>query len=229
MDFDYLVCANKSTDSNSSAFIREISQAVSPSTTLVSVQNGVGVEAPLRHAFRDNTILSAVCYISCLQPIPGIVEQVSHIRPHAFHVGLYDTPDDQSHEVNESRLGKFVDFDEKFKMIGDVRAERWTKQIFNGAWNPITAIFGLETHQLLASPYLPLVRQLAVEIHNVAVHMGITLPEDLPDKTIEMARLNPSLAPSMLQDARKRKAMEIDSLCGSSLLPYFRITCADLS
>lgn len=212
MSFDYLVCANKATASDSSSLIRDISPTVSPGTTLVSVQNGVGVEAPLRQAFQKNTILSAVCYISCLQPTPGIIEQVSHIRPHAFHIGLYDKRAGCS--TDESRLRDFVGLDNKFKQIQDVRAERWTKQVFNGAWNPITAIFGLETHQLLASPYLPLVRQLAAETHNVAIHMGIALPDDLPDKTIELARLNPSLAPSMLQDARKKRVMEIDSLCG---------------
>jgi 2-dehydropantoate 2-reductase len=68
---------------------------------------------------------------------------------------------------------------------------------------------------VLASPYLQLVRQLATETYNVAVHMGIALPDNLPERTIELARINPSLAPSMLQDARKKKLMEVDSLCGT--------------
>ena len=214
LNFDYLVCANKSTTSDGSSFIKEVSGAVSKNTTLVSVQNGVGVEAPLRDAFQNNTVLSAVCYISCLQPVPGLIEQVSNIRPHAFHIGTYDTPEYNNSIVDKERLASFVALDAQFKQIDDVRSERWTKQIFNGAWNPITAIFGLETHQLLASPYLQLVRQLATETYNVAVHMGVALPEDLPDKTIELARTNPSLAPSMLQDARKKRLMEVDSLCG---------------
>jgi 2-dehydropantoate 2-reductase len=212
--FDYVVCANKATTSDGFSLISELAPVVSTKTALVSVQNGVGVEAPLRHAFQNNTVLSAVCYISCLQPVPGIVEQVSNIRPHAFHIGAYDTPEYSDSVADSFRLKDFVAMDGQFKKIDDVRAERWTKQIFNGAWNPMTAITGLETHQLLASPHLHLVRQLAVETFNVAVRMGISLPEDLPDRTIELARVNPSLAPSMLQDARKKRLMEIDSLCG---------------
>ncbi|KAH7377884.1 2-dehydropantoate 2-reductase-like protein [Pyrenochaeta sp. MPI-SDFR-AT-0127] len=215
MSFDYVVCANKVTTSDGLSFVKELAHAVSTKTALVSVQNGVGVEAPLRHAFRNNTVLSAVCYISCLQPIPGIVQQVSNIRPHAFHIGTYDMPEDSGTVVDQIRLKEFVSLDEKFKHINDVRAERWTKQIFNGAWNPMTALSGLETHPLLASPYLQTVRQLANETFNVAVKMGISLPEDLPAKTIEFARNNPSLAPSMLQDARQKKLMEVDSLCGN--------------
>lgn len=214
MSFDYVVCANKVTTSDGLSFVKELAHAVSTETALVSVQNGVGVEAPLRNAFQNNTILSAVCYISCLQPIPGIVQQVSNIRPHAFHVGTYDTIERVVSIKDKQRLKEFVALDDKFQEIDDVRAERWTKQIFNGAWNPMTALSGLETHPLLASPYLQAVRQLANETFNVAVKLGISLPEDLPEKTIEFARNNPSLAPSMLQDARNKRLMEVDSLCG---------------
>ncbi|KAH8691084.1 ketopantoate reductase PanE/ApbA-domain-containing protein [Phaeosphaeriaceae sp. PMI808] len=90
VSFYYVVCGNKVTTSNDISYINDLAHAVSPKTALVSVQNGVGVEAPLRQRFPGNTILSAACYISCLQPFPGIVEQVSNIRPHVFHVGTYD-------------------------------------------------------------------------------------------------------------------------------------------
>lgn len=214
MAFDYVVCANKVTTFGGLSFANELARVVSRNTTLVSAQNGVGVETPLRHAFQNNTILSAVCYISCLQPFPGVVEQVSNIRPHAFHIGTYDTPGQNIPVVEEQRLKHFIALEEKFKEIKDVGAERWTKQIFNGAWNPTTAISGLETHGVLASPYLGMVCDLAKEIFNVAVKMGISLPTDLPLRTIELARINPSLVPSMLQDVRNMKMMEVESLCG---------------
>ncbi|KAK0658422.1 putative 2-dehydropantoate 2-reductase [Lasiodiplodia hormozganensis] len=213
MSFDYVVCANKVTPSDGLSFIKELAPAVSERTSLISAQNGVGVEAPLRQAFRNNTILSAICYISCLQPAPGIIQQVSNIRPHAFHVGIYDPREDGGSA--ETRLKNFVALDDRFKQIGDAQVERWTKQIFNGAWNPMAAISGLETHPLLESPYLQTVQQLAKEMYEVAVKQGISLASDLPAKTIEFARNNPSLAPSMLQDARVNRPMEIESLCGN--------------
>ncbi|OJD29310.1 2-dehydropantoate 2-reductase [Diplodia corticola] len=213
MTFDYVVCANKVTPSDGLSFVGELAPAVTEKTTLVSAQNGVGVEAPLRKAFRNNTILSAICYISCLQPAPGTVQQVSSIRPHAFHIGTYDAREGKG--TDESRLGKFVALDDRFKRISDAQAERWTKQIFNGAWNPMAAISGLETHPLLTSPYLQTVRQLAHEMYEVALKLGISLSDDLPAKTIEFAKNNPSLAPSMLQDARMKRPMEVESLCGN--------------
>ncbi|UPX15129.1 uncharacterized protein EKO05_0005588 [Ascochyta rabiei] len=212
--FDYVVCTNKVTNSDGHSLADELAHVVSTRTTLVSAQNGVGVEAPLQNAFQDNTVLSAVCYISCLQTIPGVVHQVSNIRPHAFHIGLYNTIERRQSAADLQRLKTFVALDDKFKEIEDVRAERWTKQIFNGAWNPMAALSGLETHQLLGSPYLQMVKKLAEETFDVAVRSGISLPTNLPERTIELARVNPSLAPSMLQDWRKKKPMEVDSLCG---------------
>jgi 2-dehydropantoate 2-reductase len=214
VSFDYVVCANKATTTDRLSLMRDLAPAISPKTAIVSAQNGVGVEAPLRQAFHHNTVLSAVCYISCLQPVPGCVEQVSNIRPHAFHIGTYDNHGGSHGAADEPQLTDFVALDAQFKQIDDVQAERWTKQIFNGAWNPMTAITGLDTHQLLASPHLHMVRQLAMETFQVAKQMGVPLPEDLPERTIELARVNPSIAPSMLQDVRKGKVMEVDSLCG---------------
>jgi 2-dehydropantoate 2-reductase len=213
--FDYVVCANKITPSDGSATIGELSPVISSRTTIVTAQNGVGVEAPLGRAFPSNTILSAICYISCSQATPGIVQQVSQIRPHAFHIGVYDTRAFGGSANGKQKLQDFVSLDTRFKQIEDVQAERWTKQIFNGAWNPMTAITGLETHPLIASPYLVMVRQLAQETFNVAVGSGVSLPQDLPEKTIQSAMNNPSMAPSMLQDARKNRLMEVGPLCGS--------------
>ncbi|KAJ8114480.1 hypothetical protein OPT61_g3650 [Boeremia exigua] len=215
MSFDYVVCANKVTSSEATSFTNDLACVVSSNTTLVSAQNGVGVEAPLRQAFQDNTILSAICYISCLQPFPGVVEQVSNLRQHAFHIGHYHRPGNTKSSTEDPRLKILASMDDKFKEIEDVGAERWTKQIFNGAWNPMAAISGLETHALLATPYLETVLELAKETFNVAVKMGASLPSDLPLKTIETARTSPSLAPSMLQDFRNKRTMEVESLCGN--------------
>ncbi|KAL1621266.1 hypothetical protein SLS54_005762 [Diplodia seriata] len=228
MTFDYVVCANKVTPSDGLSFVQELAPAVTERTTLISAQNGVGVEAPLRKAFRNNTILSAVCYISCLQHVPGVIQQVSNIRPHAFHIGTFDPRDGKDKGTDEARLEKFVALDDKFKEISDAQAERWTKQIFNGAWNPMTAISGLETHPLLGSPYLQTVRQLANEMYQVAVKLGISLADDLPAKTIEFARSNPSLAPSMLQDARMKRPMEVESLCGEFEAPLGEMSLTSL-
>lgn len=160
--FDYVICSNKACTKDTSYIQKELYPAIPERTTLVSAQNGVDVEAPLHAAFLNHTILSAICYISCIQPTPGVVQQVSNIRPHAFHVGVYK---DDENDDNQEVLQQFVSLDSRFRSIQDVQVERWTKQVFNGAWNPVCAISGLDTHSVLVSSYAHMVHQMASELY----------------------------------------------------------------
>jgi 2-dehydropantoate 2-reductase len=214
VNFDYVVCANKSIPQQSRSIAESLRPVVRRDTTLVAVQNGVGVEGPLRSVYPSNTILSSVCYVSCLQA-HGKISQVSKIKPHAFHIGVYGEGSTNMAEDQE-RLQHLVGLDSKFKAIDDINVERWNKMIFNGAWNPATAILGLDTHQVIKeSPMgLTLVRKLASEISQVGLRNGVQPPKDLDAMIIGSAAAAPTIAPSMLQDARLRRQMEVESICG---------------
>lgn len=107
--------------------------------------------------------------------------------------------------------------DPQFEFVSDIEVERWTKLVFNGSWNPVAAIFGLDTHQLLENPYgFAMVSRLAEEIYQVALASGIQLPPDVPLRMLNAARITPVLVPSMLQDARRKHPMEIEPLCGTT-------------
>jgi ketopantoate reductase len=79
---------------------------------------------------------------------------------------------------------------------------------------PTIAITNFDTHNLLKSPYVHMVKQLATETFNVACAIRIVLPDDLPERAIELARTSKAIAPSVLQDRWAGKKMEIDALCG---------------
>lgn len=212
--FDYVVCANKIVPKDKIALTELIRPAIGPTTALVSAQNGIDVERPLANAFNGNTILSAICYISCQQKSLGSVHQVSQIRPHAFHIGAYNHGGTET-DMENSKLDWLVSSDLKFKAIQDVNTERWAKAIFNGSWNPITALTGFDTHQVLEDPRsLTLVQRLAEEIYEVAIKRGANLPADLPSKTIAFAQRAAPIATSMLQDARNGRSLEVEPVCG---------------
>lgn len=134
---EYIICANKIVHSNEVALEDATRPVVRPETTLVSVQNGINVEQPLRNAFHEDTILSAICNASCQQMRPGLVQQASQIRPHAFHIGVFSHSFDaplkpepvQSREPNNteleaSKLRVLVRLDDKFKEAEDIGTER---------------------------------------------------------------------------------------------------------
>lgn len=212
--FDYIVCANKLTPSEAASFTEAIRPAVRPTTTLVSVQNGINVERPLKHMFEGNTILSAICYASCQQPLPGQVQQLTQIRPFAFAIGTYHSGSTDM-TLENNKLQNLVSLDKKFKAIKDVNTERWAKMTFNGSLNPVSALTGLNSHQLLQhSPSLTLVHRLAEEIHEVASRSGANLPADAVSRTIGSLQSPAPIVPSMLQDARDGRQMEVEALCG---------------
>lgn len=211
VDFDYIVLATKLSAQSNDPLIESIRPAVNSRTTLVSVQNGVTSELALRRAF-DNPVLSSTCYISCTQRLPGIVEQVSHVRPHAFYLGI-NRPGRFSDGNKELRT--LVDLDNAFARVDDAHAERWRKMIFNTAWSLSTSLMNRNTHEVLQDTSgSELVLGLAEETLSVARAQGINLSPDLPHVTIETARKAPALVPSMLQDIRRGKPIEVEALCG---------------
>lgn len=63
-----------------------------------------------------------------------------------------------------------------------------------------------------------LVYRMAEEIYEVAVESGVNLPRDLPLMTLNSAASVSSMTPSMLQDFRTGRELEIESLCGKALI-----------
>lgn len=211
VNFDYIVLATKLSAQSNDPLIESIRPAVSSDTALVSVQNGVTSELALGRAF-DNPILSSTCYISCTQRLPGLVEQISHVRPHAFYLGV-NRPGLFSDGKKE--LKNLVELDDAFAGVDDAHAERWRKMIFNTAWSLSTSLMNRNTHEVLQdSSGSELVLGLAEEALSVARVQGINLSPDLPLVTLETARKAPALVPSMLQDIRRGKPIEVEALCG---------------
>lgn len=211
ISFDYVVCANKVVEAPGKCFIEDIRPAIREHTAILSAQNGFCVEPPLHNAFPGNTILSAVCYVSCVQNTPGHVQQVAAIRPKAFHIGAYQGED------ADARLDELIGLSSKFGRTDNITAERWTKLIFNGSWNPVAAIFGLTTQEIYCNDKaLTLVQTLADEIYAVACASGINLPIITPFETTNCARDQPPITLSMLQDVRFSRPIEVDALCGKA-------------
>lgn len=89
--FDYVVVATKALPDvlDDSAMIAPVVQG-HPETSIVLIQNGVGVEEPHRCRFPDNPILSAVTVVSAAQTSPGVIRQNRWTR---ISVGPYSGAD----------------------------------------------------------------------------------------------------------------------------------------
>ena len=211
--FDYVVCANKAT--NASAY-GSIASVVRDDTVLVSAQNGVGVEEPLQRSFPRHTILSGIVYIACTQPSPGIFHQNTSINARSLALGLFTKPScPEDHRARHSQLLDFASLEPTFGVSQDIVKEKWIKQLWNGAFNTMAAITGLNTHQLMSSPkHLELVTQIMRETYQVARASDVSLEDSVIESLLATTASRAPVVPSMLQDAMAGKPMEVEPLCG---------------
>ncbi|KAF8466381.1 ketopantoate reductase PanE/ApbA C terminal-domain-containing protein [Kalaharituber pfeilii] len=218
VEFDYILISTKV--SNGKVDIPP-SLVTAGKTTILLFQNGVGIEEPYVKAFPHNTIISAVLYISCAQPSPGKLEHVGAIN--YVNMGIYPVPPPGS------------PLDEKLELIAallesggctatpvaNILSDRWLKTVWNGCWNILCVLSGVDTHAFLAIPESrDVIRKLTTELVNVSRRvLDVVDGNGKPrvQMNITMAEEAVRITPSMLQDARKGKEMEVETLCGEVL------------
>ncbi len=110
-----------------------LQSAISPGiTSIVVIQNGLGVERPYKEAFPDNTIVSGVTYLPTTQISPGVV---SHTETQRLHLGTFPASSPTSTEyANVNRFAQILRAypgDVDTTVHHDVQIERWKKLIGN--------------------------------------------------------------------------------------------------
>ena len=214
--FDYVICANRLVIRDTDAMVRDIEPVITASTIIVMTQNGIGVEQSIHRAFPFNPIITAICHTNCSQVSPGIVKQSSCVHPSlGYSIGVYEF-ERAATDREKSGAKALASLDSKFGETNDAHAERWKKAVINGAWNPVTAILGLETQQIIedAEYGLAMISRLSDEIYQIGVADGVSLPADLPFTAMQKVAKTRSMVTSMLRDARAKRKMEIESVCG---------------
>jgi len=192
-------------------------------TTIVLVQNGVGIEDGVSAAWPANAIISCVTWIGATQIHNGVVQHVTNVTS-AF--GLFDQPRIKGKEAEQQeRLQKIAEI---MKAGGgnpeiheDIQNERWYKVMWNAAWNSLTALSGVDIHRWLdASPASKIVtRRLMQEIVNIAEALGRKLPADAIEFSFARVERHRPIAiyTSMQGDAEHGRAMEVEVILGNPL------------
>ena len=101
-------------------------------------------------------------------------------------------------------------------LSNDIRQEAWNKLVINAVINPLTAIYGIENGDLLASPFLRnAMRILYLEAVAVAAKEGAVPDDALWDRLVDVCRRTARNRSSMLQDLAAGRRTEIDWINGS--------------
>ncbi|VUC30964.1 unnamed protein product [Clonostachys rosea] len=216
--FDFVLVATK-TSPVTPTVSEQIRPAVSPSTTIVIIQNGIQVEEEFQREYPDNPIVSVVTYLASTQIKPGVFHHPNHGK---VCLGTYPTSSPSSHHEIARRFNDLLNSAgiEAF-YHEDIQIERWSKLMVNME-NPLCALSRLRDVQYFQSAEgaTDSLRRVMEEVASVAQAAGYTsINHEIVDLSMDFLTIRtlPGVEPSTLADALAFRTMEVDALLGNVL------------
>ena len=206
-EFDYIIVTTKATSGSLPLRGYPIGRA----TTIVLIQNGIGVEAPYVAAFPGTAIVSGVAYIAAAQPEPGRVVQSTVSM--SLQLGVYPSRGASGVEELTELVGALNDAAIPAVALADIQGARWRKLLFNGCYATVCALTRLDTLEAMETSGT-LIRALAEEIRATANAAGCGMKREEVEKFFEKTD-GLRMVPSMLQDRNAGREMEVHALCGN--------------
>ena len=202
---------------------------IGPATVVVSAMNGVpwwfldDVEGALRGAVLDTVdpdgriasaiaprqVVGCVVHGSCSVPEPGRVHHRSGNR-----IILGEPAGPVSPRVTQL-CETLAAAGFRTEAAPRIRDDIWFKLLGNLNFNPISALLGSTTDRIIDSPDThALCVAMMHEALGVGERLGISLPIDPAVRIAETRKLG-AIKSSMLQDAERGRALEIDAILGA--------------
>lgn len=198
-----LVCL-KSTNNH---LLKEmLSPITNERTTVVLIQNGIGLEEDLQTQFPSLHIVAGLAFICSGKVGPG---HISHQCYGSINLGNFSCPDDLFSKL-------IVDFKDAGIIAADVpyAEARWKKAVWNMPFNGMTVVLNTSTDKLLNNPATRrLIYDLMMEVIDGAKAIGVTgVDKSFADKMIELTDAMVPYSPSMKLDYDYHRPMEIQYL-----------------
>ncbi|RDW82788.1 hypothetical protein BP6252_03900 [Coleophoma cylindrospora] len=209
------------------SIVEIIRPVITPShTAIVLIQNGIDIELPIIEAFPTNPLMSSVSIIGSKTVGDNTIVQIgtdnSTIGPHFHECGGRSREEQLATTKEFIRLYNLGMKDAPKKPVctltEDMPVARWHKVLWNGTFNTICAINGMDVGQVCRSEgrdklLIPMMK----EIWNTARAAGVDLPESAIQAQAFRVPDNSTFRPSMLIDVDYGRPMELEVILGSVL------------
>lgn len=232
IDWDFLLVATKVLPevTDNSTLLQGL---VGPKTSIVLLQNGLGIEEPYRQRFPTAAILSAVTLASVAQPEPGMIKHnkwtKTSIGPYLAR-GTGESLSVESKVHATQATSRFVELlraggidDAELLDHSGIQLVRWHKIAINAAMNPSSVLSGGSDNQTMSTdPELS--RHLRAVMDEVLETASKVLGRPFPSTFTKPEQILKSTAkdssgskPSMLLDWQAGRRMELEVILGNPI------------
>ena len=181
---------------------------------ILLIQNGIGIEEPLRQAFPATELYSAVAYIGVSRETPV---RIRHAGGGTLTFGRDGdrTVDDGARQL----AGLFAAVGTDARAVDNISYFRWKKMLWNAPFNPLSVLTGgFDTRELMDGGEVEaLAGKIMAEIRAVAAAEGIDLKESEIIGNLQYTRDFPAYQTSMLLDFKARRPLEVDAIVGNAV------------
>ncbi len=197
-----ILLTTKVTDSR--AALAPLASLVRDDTTVLCLQNGLGIERIAREALgHRGVVLRGITQFGAIYEKPGVVRFMAR-----GHTVIEPGPRSAEIAAQLSAAGLHC------RISDNIESDVWQKLLVNCVVNPITAIIGCEVGGI-ANPELDPLSELVIEeCLAVGRARGLAFENNFLHEIKEFFRPSHNIA-SMLQDLRRGRRTEIDYLNGA--------------
>jgi len=207
---DLVVLAVKLWDTEKAA--AALGPMIGPTTTAVSLQNGVDKDEILSRAVGGEHVIGGVTHIGVVVAEPGVIAHTGKLA----RVTLGELDGSRS-----KRLGKIVEALQGARvetiLSEDIRRVTWEKFVFLTAVSGLTALTRKPIGEVRSQPATrALLHEALREAAAVARAEGAALPDDFADAQLQLVdSFPPAMLSSMAQDLLRGRPLELEWLSGA--------------
>lgn len=216
---DVVIVALKST--NNQLLASALPHLVAEHGVVLSLQNGLDVEADATVAVPGHGVLGGCCFLCSNKVGPGHIRHLDYGR---IVFGVYEQTSEPSANADATRatgqriLADLAGAGIDAHWTDDLAAARWRKLMWNIPFNGLSVVLDAATDEIMSSPAaFDLADTLIREVYQGAAFCGVFIDELAIEQTMQHTATMVPYDSSMRLDFLHGRAMEVDAIFGSPL------------
>jgi len=183
----------------------KISPLVHKDTSLIVLQNGLGMEEEFSQWFPANPVMGGMCFICSRKIKPAVIE---HMDYGMITLGCLNKEDSELRDKIGSLMEKAGI---PVTLVENLEDARWRKLLWNIPYNGLSVTLNTDTEQIMKNPYSRnMIRNLMLEVIEGAASCGCEIETEAVEDMLKFTDQMTPYEPSMKLDFLLSRPMEIE-------------------